>query len=106
MEDTEVKKINSPGFVRVRKGPGNQGLLIFAQPHYFLPPLTLAIIKMTSAIKPTTRKMPHTIPALKIPCTTEQLPKLNTKKQAIEEINNLIPFFSLVNQIAYLFLFK
>ncbi len=30
------------------------------------------------------------MPALKIPSTTEQLPKQKTKKQANEKINNLI----------------
>ena len=48
---------------------------------------------MISAIKPTTRRMPHTIPALKIPSTTEQLPKPKTKKQASRKIIDLIPFF-------------
>ena len=39
--------------------------------------------------------MPHTIPALKIPDTTEQLPKEKAIKQTSEKINNLIPFLSL-----------
>ena len=47
---------------------------------------------MMSAIKPTTSKMPHTMPALKIPSTTEQLPKLKAKKQASRKIIDLIPF--------------
>jgi hypothetical protein len=66
------------------------------------------MIKMISAIKPTTSKMPHTIPALKIPSTTEQLPKPKAKKQTRRKIIDLIPFFvqSLYNyQIAYLFSF-
>ena len=61
---------------------------------------------MTNAIKPTTKKMPHTMPALKIPSTTEQLPNQKTKKQASKKINTLISFFSPLFQIAYLFLFK
>lgn len=66
------------------------GAILMLQPHYFFPPLTLAIIKMISAINPTTKKMPHTIPALNIPETTEQLPKKKAKKQTSEKINNLI----------------
>ena len=62
-------------------------------------------MKMINAIKPTTRKMPQTIPALKIPPTTEQLPRQKAKKQISEEINNLILFFQFFYQIAYLFLF-
>jgi len=60
-------------------------------------------MKMINAIKPTTRRMPHTIPALKIPSTTEQLPRQKAKKQISEEINNLILFFLFFYQIAYLF---
>jgi hypothetical protein len=86
-----------------KKVPRKSGLLYFHQPHYFLPPLTLAIMKMINAIKPTTRKMPQTIPALKIPLTTEQLPRQKAKKQISEEINNLILFFLFFYQIAYLF---
>ena len=40
----------------------------------------------------TTTKMPHTIPAMKIPDTTEQPNEHKAKKQAAREINNLIPF--------------
>jgi hypothetical protein len=47
--------------------------------------------------------MPHTIPALKIPLTSEQLPRQKAKKQISEEINNLILFFLFFYQIAYLF---
>jgi len=36
--------------------------------------------------------MPHTIPALKMPSTTEQLPRQNAKKQASRKIIDLIPF--------------
>ena len=89
-----------------KKVPRKSGLFYFHQPQYFLPPLTLAIMKMTNAIKPTTRRMPHTIPALKIPSTTEQLPRQKAKKQISEEINNLILFFLFFNQIAYLFSFQ
>jgi len=46
---------------------------------------------MINAMKATTKKMPHTIPALKIPDTTEQLVNHKAKKLAIEE-NNLIRF--------------
>jgi len=46
---------------------------------------------MIKAIKANTKKMPHTIPALKIPETTEQLVNHKAKKQTIEE-NNLIRF--------------
>src|SRR4030095_16445584 len=60
------------------------------QPHYFLPPPTFAIIKMISATNPTTRKMPHTMPALKIPSTTEQLPREKARKQAREEIHLIL----------------
>ena len=56
---------------------------------------------MISAINPTTKKMPHTIPALNIPFTTEQLPKQKAKKQTSEKRNNLI--LRIVSQIAYLF---
>jgi len=105
------EKFTLPGhrYLRERinkKGSKKRSLLFCISLHYFLPPLTLAIIKMINAIKPTTKKMPHTIPALKIPSTTEQLLRQRTKKQAREKINNLIPFFSLFNQNAYLFLFK
>ena len=72
------------------------GTFYLHQPHYFLPPLTFAIIKMISAINPTTRKMPQTIPALKIPSTTEQLPKQKARKQAREKINNLILIMSIL----------
>ena len=69
------------------------GTFYFAlNPGYFFPPLTLAIIKMMNAIKPTTSKMPHTIPALKIPPMTAQLPKQKTKKQANRKIIDLILF--------------
>jgi hypothetical protein len=47
---------------------------------------------MINPMKANTKKMPHTIPALKIPETTEQLPKQKTIKQASEKINNLISF--------------
>src|SRR5439155_7905281 len=89
-----------------KKVPNLSGPFYFHQPHYFLPPLTLAIMKMISEIKPTTRRMPHTMPALKIPSTTEQLPKQKAKKQTSERINNLILIFCSLNQIAYLFLFQ
>jgi hypothetical protein len=105
------RKFRLPGCEFLRKGFNKKGskkwsLLFCISLHYFLPPLTLAIIKMINAIKPTTNKMPHTMPALKIPSTTEQLPRQRTKKQARKEINNLIPFFSIFYQNAYLFLFK
>ena len=45
---------------------------------------------MMSAIKPTTSKMPHTMPALKIPSTTEQLPRQKTKKQESKKIIDLV----------------
>jgi hypothetical protein len=91
---------------RQKKVPATGTFFYFHQPHYFLPPLTLAIMKMINAIKPTTSKMPHTMPALKIPSTTEQLPKHKAKKQTREKINNLILIFFSLNQIAYLFLFQ
>ena len=47
---------------------------------------------MINAIKANTKKMPHTIPALKIPDTTEQLPKQKAIKQTSEKTNNLISF--------------
>jgi len=89
-----------------KKSRQKPGLSYFHQPHYFLPPLTLAIMKMINAINPTTRKMPHTMPALKIPSTTEQLPKLKAKKQTSEKIKDLILIFFSLNQIAYLFLLQ
>jgi hypothetical protein len=46
------------------------------------------------------------MPALKIPSTTEQLPKQKTERQASEKINNLILIFLLLIQMVYLFLFK
>jgi len=63
-------------------------------------------MKMINAINPTTRKMPHTMPALKIPSTTEQLPKQKAKKQTSEKRNNRILIFFSLNQNAYLFLFQ
>ena len=50
---------------------------------------------MINAIKANTKKMPHTIPALKIPDTTEQLPKEKAIKQTSEKTNNLMPFLFL-----------
>jgi hypothetical protein len=47
---------------------------------------------MINPMKASTKKMPQTIPALKIPDTTEQLPKQKAIKQAIEKINDLISF--------------
>ena len=59
---------------------------------------------MINAINPTTNKMPQAMPALKIPSTTEQLPKPKAKKQASRKIIDLIPFLMPINyQIAYLF---
>jgi hypothetical protein len=92
-----------------QKAPTSRGPFIALKPYYFLPPLTLAIIKMMSAIKPTTTKMPQTIPALKIPLTIVQLPKLKTKKEASRKIIDLILFCFIQSyytyQIAYLFSF-
>jgi len=45
---------------------------------------------MINAIKPITNRMPHTMPALKMPSTTEQLPRENAKKQASKKIIDLI----------------
>ena len=47
--------------------------------------------------------MPHIMPALKIPSTTEQLSKQKAKKQVSKKTNCLM---LLGNQIVYLFLFK
>jgi len=63
---------------------------------------------MINAINPTTSIMPHTMPALKMPSTTEQLPRQKAKKKASKKIIDLIPFFFIQSsydyQIAYLFL--
>jgi len=48
------------------------------------------MIKMIKEIKPTTSKMPHTMPALKIPPTTAQLPRQKAKKQVSKKIIDLI----------------
>ena len=86
-----------------RKKPRRNGAFYVLQPHYFFPPLTLAITKIISAMKATTKKMPHTIPALKIPDTTEQLVNPKAKKETIEE-NNLIRFLcSVSNRIPFLY---
>jgi len=54
----------------------------------------------------TTRKMPQTIPALKIPETTEQLPRQKAKKQATKKINDLISLRLALCQIAYPFIYN
>jgi hypothetical protein len=83
-------RLTSPG--TNKKIPRKRDLFILHQPHYFFPPLTLAMIKMINAMKATTKKMPHTIPALKMPEITEQLPKEKAKKQTNRKMNDLILF--------------
>ena len=58
---------------------------------------------MINAMNATTKKMPHTIPALKIPDTTVQPPKHKAKKQTIEEINNLILFIVNISKLVPFF---
>jgi hypothetical protein len=75
-----------------KKGSGI-GAFMFCISLTYLLPAIFAIIKMIKAINPTTRKMPHTIPALKIPSTIEQLLKPSINASSREKIDSLIPRF-------------
>jgi hypothetical protein len=75
------------------KGSGMGAFVFCISLTYFLPAI-FAIINMIKAINPTTRKMPQTMPALKIPSTTEQLLKPKISASSREKIDSLIPRFT------------